>query len=153
MEAKTNCSHSSRSYRDSIHPLVGEFKLSSAESKEPAGFKIQPNLLLFFAGFLKRKKKDEPVRPAVKYVWSMLDSTMSACRFTYICAWKACSSRSSVSAVLTIKALEAEVQLTLTLLVSIPKSASMIHFCMQRGEIKSPLTGPPSTVESSPLSP
>lgn len=57
VEAKTNCSHSSRSYRDSIHPLVGEFKLSSAESKEPAGFKIQPNLLLFFCRFFEKKRK------------------------------------------------------------------------------------------------
>lgn len=44
----------------SFHPL---------NQRNPLDSKFNPIFCYFFAGFLKRKKKDEPVRPAVKYVW------------------------------------------------------------------------------------
>lgn len=113
MEAKTNCSHSSRSeyLRVTLIRWI----------KGAAWFKFKHTLLLF----LQR----------VFSVWgeetSLCPTLLPTCCLTYICSWEACSSRNSVFAVVSVEALQAQVWFWFMNL-----KASVGHFCVRKEKLK-----------------
>lgn len=113
MEAKTNCSHSSRSeyLRVTLIRWI----------KGAAWFKFKHNLLLF----LQR----------VFSVWgeetSLCPTLLPTCCLTYICSWEACSSRNSVFAVVSVGALQAQVWFWFMNL-----KASVGRFCVRKEKLK-----------------